>query len=104
MQVILKMLGHTVTIASSGEEALVELEVGSEPDVVFLDMNMPGLGGAGTLPLIRALRPTLPVVIATGRSDQVVRDLVRTYPLVTQLPKPFGIKELRQHLEQFGRK
>jgi PAS domain S-box-containing protein len=99
MQMVLEILGHKVVSAMSGEEALVQLEGGYEPDVVFLDMNMPGLGGKGTLPRIRALRPALPVVIATGRPDQTVLDLISTHPHVTQLPKPFGTSQLRDHLE-----
>jgi len=62
-------------------------------------MNMPGLGGKGTLPRLRALRPTLPVVIATGRLDQTVMDLMAQHAGVTLLPKPFGIKQIRDHLE-----
>jgi PAS domain S-box-containing protein len=99
MRGILEALGHEVAVASTGEEALARLEAGEEPDVVFLDMNMPGLGGKGTLPRLRALRPTLPVVIATGRSDQTVLDLMANYPSVTLVPKPFGIQQIRDHLE-----
>jgi len=36
--------------------------------VVILDMNMPGLGGIGTLPRLRALLPTVPVLLSTGRT------------------------------------
>ena len=68
-------------------------------EVVFLDMNMPVLGGKGTLPRLRALRPTLPVVIATGRSDQTVMDLMANHSGVTLVPKPFGIQQIRNHLE-----
>jgi signal transduction histidine kinase/ActR/RegA family two-component response regulator len=99
MRGILEALGHEVAVASTGEEALARLEAGEEPDVVLLDMNMPGLGGKGTLPRLRALRPTLPVVIATGRTDQSVMDLMANHPGVTLLPKPFAIQQIRDHLE-----
>jgi CheY-like chemotaxis protein len=96
---LLDVLGHDTVAVYSGEEALARLEAGYEPDVVLLDMNMPGLGGAGTLPRLRQLRPDLPVLLATGRADQTALDLVRGYAKVTLLTKPFGMKELRQHLE-----
>jgi PAS domain S-box-containing protein len=99
VQSILEILGHAVTMAPSGEEALRELEAGLCPDVVILDMNMPGLGGTGTLPRLRALRPEVPVLLATGRVDQAALDLVRLHPKVTLLPKPFTMGELKQHLE-----
>ena len=96
---LLEVLGHQVTIVSSGEEALTYLETGLPPDLVILDMNMPGLGGGGTLPLLRALRPTVPVLLATGRADQTALDLVEAHPLVTLLSKPFSMEELQQRLE-----
>jgi|GEM_PF-1468017 len=102
-QMILEMLGHTSTAASSGEEALSKLEAGLKPDLVILDMNMPGMGGARALPRLRALCPTLPVLLATGRADQTALDLVEAHPFVTLMAKPFSMKELRQHLESLDR-
>ena len=95
---ILEHLGHTVSTASSGEEAILLLKEGLALDLAILDMNMPGLGGAGTLPRLRALRPALPVIVATGRVDQVVLDLVSANPFVTLLSKPFTSDALRNHI------
>jgi PAS domain S-box-containing protein len=103
VQMILEVLGHTtVKTALSGEEALAMLEGGLEADLVILDMNMPGLGGIGTLPRLRMLRPALPVLLATGRVDQTAQDLVSAHPGVTLLSKPFGLRELQKHLERIG--
>jgi len=103
VQAILGVLGHTaVTTAQSGEEALTVLEAGFEPDLVVLDMNMPGLGGIGTLPRLRVLRPAVPVLLATGRVDQTALTLASAYPGVTLLAKPFGLRELQKHLESIG--
>ncbi|MFN7958334.1 MAG: PAS domain S-box protein [Holophagaceae bacterium] len=98
---MLELLGHRPVLATSGEEALARLEGGLQPDVVILDMNMPGLGGAGTLPRLRALRPRVPVLLTTGRADQTAQDLVQAHPFVTLLSKPFGIRELQAHLAPF---
>jgi CheY-like chemotaxis protein len=98
MQAILEGLGHHTSWVATGEEALAKLEAGFQPDVVVLDMNMPGLGGSGTLPLLRALRPSLPVLLATGRADQVALDLVEAHPFVTLLSKPFSMGELQKKL------
>jgi CheY-like chemotaxis protein len=98
---ILRVLGHTARIVASGEEALAELAAGLLPHGVILDLAMPGLGGEKTLPLLRAMRPTLPVMIATGRNDPSVRDL-EAQPFVTLLLKPFTFGELRQRLEALG--
>ncbi len=96
---LLEALGHTPKLAPSGEAALALLEGGYRPQVVILDMNMPGWGGTGTLPRLRKLCPTMPVILATGRADQAALDLVRAHRQVILLPKPFEIEVLRHQLE-----
>jgi len=102
-QALLGCLGHKVTIASSGEEALAKVEGGFNPDVVILDLNMPGLGGAATLPRLRALLPSVPVLLATGRVDQDALNLLKANQHVSLLPKPYSKELLHQHLEGLGR-
>jgi PAS domain S-box-containing protein len=100
LNLMLDFLGHRATSFDSGEEALAGLEGGLQPDVVILDMNMPGLGGAGTLPRLRTLRPQVPILVATGRVNQATLNLVGAQPGVTLLSKPFTLEELQQRLEQ----
>ncbi len=60
--------GHQATGVTTGEQALACLE-GTDFDIVFLDVLMPG-GGAITLThRIRDLDETLPVVVITGRPE-----------------------------------
>jgi PAS domain S-box-containing protein len=99
IDMLLVLMGHEPTMASSGEEALATLGAGYLPDVVILDLNMPGLGGAETLSRLRALHPRLPVLLATGRADQTALDLVAGHTLVTLLAKPFSMAELKLNLE-----
>ncbi len=70
---ILRMLGDDPQIdvvgsAGSGEELLTHLERW-RPDVVTLDLDMPGMGGLATLDRIMALRPT-PVIILSTHSGK----------------------------------
>jgi CheY-like chemotaxis protein len=99
MRRLLKNLGHAATSVLGGEAALATIEMGFRPDLIILDMNMPGMDGAAALPRIRALCPTVPVLIATGRADQAAIDLVETHAYVTLLPKPFDLGNLRRVLE-----
>ena len=102
IQTVLEVLGHPTLTAASGEEALLQIEAGFQPEVVILDMNMPGLGARGTLPQLRRLLPVVPVLLVTGRPDQSALDLVAANPGVTLLPKPFGIEELQTRLAPPG--
>jgi PAS domain S-box-containing protein len=95
---VLKRLGHTVTTTGTAEEALEILDF--HPDVVILDMNMPGMGGAAMLPRLRALHPTLPVVISTGKVDDAVLNLVEQHRGVSLLSKPYSMKALEGRLNE----
>ena len=95
---ILSHLGYIPVLASTGEEALVLLKAGLEPVLLILDMDMPGMGGAAALPLIRTLRPKLPVVIATGRLNSKVIELAACYSWVSLMPKPYGMQAVKEQL------
>ena len=97
-KMLLELLGHRVTAAGCGEEALRLLAEGLQPEVAILDMNMPGLGGKGTLPRLRELRPGLPLLLATGRVDQEALELVEGHARVGLLAKPFSIEDVQARL------
>jgi len=96
---VMEVMGHTVIHARSGEDALEQLAGGLQVDVVILDMNMPGLGGLGTLPRLRATHPALPVLLATGRVDQVALDLVASDAHTILLSKPFSMHEVEAKID-----
>lgn len=103
VQDLLKVLGHSATPVRSGEEALDILRAGFQPDVMVLDLNMPGLSGQETLQGIRAVLPTVPVILITGRADLMALNLQKAYPHVTLLSKPFSMTEFKRYLEPMGR-
>jgi len=98
VNVMLETLGHDPALVPSGEAALERLQEGALPDVVILDLNMPGLGGAHTLRQLRKRHPHLPVLLATGRADQSALDLLAGDSATRLLPKPYTLAELRQAL------
>jgi signal transduction histidine kinase/CheY-like chemotaxis protein len=67
---LLSELGHRVTRASSGEEAL-ELTRAKPFDIVFSDVVMPGMGGLKLADILSSERPELPVILATGYSQEI---------------------------------
>lgn len=54
--------------ASNGEAAL-EQTINLQPDVLMLDLNMPGKGGLDILPQVRAQAPKVKVLVLTGRDE-----------------------------------
>ncbi len=95
---LLEMMGHTVVSVPGGVQALEQLGSGLEVELVILDMNMPGMSGAETLPRILSLRPGLSVIMATGYSDHEIAPLLEDRPTVTSIRKPFSLKELQSKI------
>jgi DNA-binding response OmpR family regulator len=64
----LQRRGFAVSVADRGERALAV--VGSVvPDVVLLDVRMPGLDGIATLQRLRATHPEIEVILLTGHES-----------------------------------
>jgi len=66
----LEFEGYDVTTAESGEQALTKLP-GMDPDLIILDMSMPGMGGVGFLKEISGAdgKPEHPVLVLTARAN-----------------------------------
>jgi DNA-binding response OmpR family regulator len=60
--------GYEVELAERGEEALEKLSR-SKPDLVILDLRMPGMGGLEVLERIREQDKDLPVIICTAYGE-----------------------------------
>lgn len=86
--------GHAFRIASSAQEALGLLEA-RRPDLVVMDIRMPGMDGLEALPLMRERFPGLYVVIMTAHgSSQTSIDAIRAGAF-DYLTKPLDLEELR---------
>jgi two-component system nitrogen regulation response regulator NtrX len=68
MRMILEYDGYEVLLAGSGQEGLTMAERDS-PDLVFLDIKMPGLDGLEVLSRLRGTNETLPVVIVSAHGS-----------------------------------
>jgi PAS domain S-box-containing protein len=66
---MLEDLGHTVLMAYSGEQALEELARTSAIDLVMTDHAMPKMTGSDLAKTIMALRPDIPIILATGYAE-----------------------------------
>lgn len=91
----LEALGHEVLTVASGAE--VESAIDREqPDIVFLDVLMPGGGAISLIHAIRGARPELPVVVITGNaavfSSPIVTDGMRGAD--ARIPKSVSLQDI----------
>jgi len=89
-------------VALSGEEALRMLEA-DLPDVMVLDLRMPGIDGLEVLRQVKEAHPSIQVIVMTGRgSDQDEDDAMRLGAFA-YLTKPVDITELMETVRAAGR-
>ena len=69
LEMVLRYEKHEVATAPDGDRALASIEK-DPPDVVLLDVKMPGRDGIEILEEIRRRRPGLPVVMISGHADR----------------------------------
>jgi two-component system KDP operon response regulator KdpE len=88
--------GHDVRVAASGEEALILWEQ-RRPDLILLDLGLPGMDGLGVLRRVRR-EATTPVVVLSARGEE--RDKVEALDSGADdyLAKPFGMPELHARI------
>jgi DNA-binding response OmpR family regulator len=85
---VLSDAGYQVTGAMSGGDGLMVLDV-EQPDVVILDLQMPGVSGVEVLCQIRRERPGLPVIIFSAQVDIAVARTTLSLGAIDYIPKPF---------------
>jgi len=64
----LRRLGHEVAAVASGEEAVAHVER-QEPEIVLLDLRLPGMDGLAALKAIRTRSPSAEVIMLTGHGS-----------------------------------
>jgi CheY-like chemotaxis protein len=93
-EALLSELGHKVTRAASGEEAL-DLARERHFDIVFSDVVMPGMGGLKLADILAREQPDLPVVLATGYSQEIAETGAGGRPVIL---KPYRLATLAEAL------
>jgi two-component system, OmpR family, KDP operon response regulator KdpE len=92
MRSTLSTHGYIITEAKTGEDAL-ELLRKERPDLVLLDVNMPGMGGIETCREIRRFSDA-PIIMLTVRNAERDKVLALDAGADDYVVKPFGIEEL----------
>ncbi len=97
---LLEVFGYHVDTAEDGRSALALFEGGAAPDVVLMDVMMPGIDGIETLRRLRERDPEVPVVMLSvvGKASTIVQAL--QLGAVDYLNKPFEEEELEATLRK----
>lgn len=98
----LERAGHEVLAVSDGESAL-ERAATLRPDLVVLDVMLPGLDGFEVCRRLRE-RSTVPILILTARDDEIDRVLGLEIGADDYLTKPFSMRELTARVKALLRR
>ena len=103
IQYALEQEGYQVSVAGSGEEAL---EVAGElaPDLVVLDVRMPGIDGFETLRRMRLGGSKAPVLMLTARDEEMDKVIGLEMGADDYMTKPFGLRELQSRIKALLRR
>ena len=87
--------GYIVKTAVSGVEALGLMRA-FQPDVVLLDVLMPGMSGAAVLEQLHREYPRVPVIMVTANQDEDAARHMLTGGAFDYVPKPFDLGVLER--------
>ena len=94
---------HTVEMAADGIEAL-QIMQNFHPDLILMDMKMPGMNGLETLRRIRAMGNKVDVIMMTAYGDSQNMVQAKGLDVIHYLSKPFDLFELRDLVREVFRK
>lgn len=90
----LSMRGLNAQVAYNGQEALRLVSEGLPPDVMVLDLRMPGMDGFEVLRGVKKINPQVQVIILTGHGGDTEEVTAYRMGAYSFLKKPMDIEEL----------
>lgn len=99
----LEAIGYQVSTCNDGGKVLSELET-CLPDLVILDIMLPGQDGLTVLREIRQRWPDLPVIMLTARSEDIDKVLGLEMGADDYVAKPFSARELEARIKAVSRR
>lgn len=100
MQSLLREFGFEPVTAGSGEKALELIRGGMRPNLVLLDLNMPGMSGPDAIQALHThFDGQVPIVILSG--DRLAPDELAKLGAAAGVQKPFDVVELVKQIRGF---
>ena len=103
VRIPLEREGYRVVAAMTGEQALTLYE-SEQPDLVLLDIMLPGIDGIEVCRELRRRSATLPIIMLTARDDEVDKVLGLEIGADDYVTKPFSLAELRSRVRAMLRR
>jgi len=98
---MLEAIGFNVVEAANGREALAVQAAREETfTLAVVDVAMPQMGGLELLRTLRTISADLPVLLVSGHSRRIVREVLRLYRRCAFLDKPFTHEQLKEKLRE----
>lgn len=102
LQTIMQKQGYTTPVAYNGQELLESIE-GAKPDIILLDVMMPGLT---TREILEALKTSgfgeIKIILVTviRFSKQEIEETMKEYKIVDYITKPFDINDIIRRVKR----
>ncbi|WP_404413334.1 response regulator [Vreelandella aquamarina] len=101
LEFLMEQAGYSVTTAENGEQALACVE-NATPDLILLDISLPGISGFDVLEQLRARQATehLPIIMLTAHGREVEREKGMAMGADDYITKPFSTQSLVEKVRQ----
>ncbi len=98
----LKSGRFVMEFALSAPAALEQVKAIPDPSLILIlsDINMPGMTGLEMLPVVKAERPNVPVIMVTAYGDEATQRRAAELGAAGLLPKPIDFSLLRREIDQ----
>ncbi len=99
----LQMRDYISAVVYGGEEALSVID-DDEPEVMVLDLKMPGIDGLEVLRQVKRKHPNVEVIVLTGHGSKDIENLCKELGAFGYLEKPVDIDKLTEMMQEAYRK
>ncbi len=99
----LEQKGYQFITVNDGNAAISKT-IGENPDIVFLDENMPGISGLETLKQIKAINPNIPIVMITKSEEEYIMEDAIGSQIADYLIKPVNPHQILHSIKKLTEK